>query len=495
VQLNWTVLALLGWSTAPLLGADVTEAERKKIEAQMAGTYNPLSFFDGKLVFDVQERLRFEFRENNFDFNDAADAVTDDAWLLQRVRLGVLYSPLDWLKVYVQGQDVWEIDSTRPDVPFVSGSEGNDFFDLRQALVEVGDVKKFPVAAKIGRQELSYGDERLIGAFDWNNFGRSFDAFKVRYEPKRMGFWVDGFYSNVVTIEPRNQTENWDWEFNQSNDADHFLGLYTSSVSLIPIQTTEAYLLFRDKDGNEPLYSSTTTTPAFGPAPAYDVEQQVWTLGLRVKSTAGKLAGFDYDFEGAFQAGTVRPTPASSALDHKAFALHAGGGYTFEELWSRPRLGIEYNVASGDEEVGDGDNESFMNLFPTNHKFYGYMDVFAWKNLHNPAVQLKCTPWQDSLQPYRLLFVQLDYHLFWLYTNEDAWYRANGVTAVRPVNAAARNADRFAGSELDLTIGYNPTKWLKLLGGYSHFFAGDYLDDTGAGDDADFVYVQSALQF
>ncbi len=56
MQRQWSAVALLGWSTASLLGADMTEAERKKIEAQMAGTYNPLSFFDGRLVFDVQSR-------------------------------------------------------------------------------------------------------------------------------------------------------------------------------------------------------------------------------------------------------------------------------------------------------------------------------------------------------------------------------------------------------------------------------------------------------
>jgi len=30
--------------------------------------------------------------------------------------------------------------------------------------------------ATIGRQTLAYGDERLIGTSDWNNFGRTFDA-------------------------------------------------------------------------------------------------------------------------------------------------------------------------------------------------------------------------------------------------------------------------------------------------------------------------------
>ena len=34
----------------------------------------------------------------------------------------------------------------------------------------------------MGRQELIYGEERLIGAFGWNNIGRAFDAAKLRWQ-------------------------------------------------------------------------------------------------------------------------------------------------------------------------------------------------------------------------------------------------------------------------------------------------------------------------
>jgi hypothetical protein len=70
---------------------------------------------------------------------------------------------------------------------------------------------------------------------------------------------------------------------------------------------------------------------------------------------------------------------------------------------------------------------------------------------------------------------------------------------VRPVNAAARKASPFAGSELDLTVGYAPKKWLKVLAGYSHFFAGNYLTDTqtatAGNSDANFGYLQLTLAF
>src|SRR5688572_31331263 len=96
---------------------------------------NPLSFFDGKLVFDVQERMRFEYRENNFDFNNDVDSLTDDSWLLQRFRIGMKWTPFPWLQLYVQGQDTREYDSDRPNTIGALGAEGDDKFDLRQGYI------------------------------------------------------------------------------------------------------------------------------------------------------------------------------------------------------------------------------------------------------------------------------------------------------------------------------------------------------------------------
>ena len=78
----------------------------------------------------------------------------------------------------------------------------------------------------------------------------------------------------------------------------------------------------------------------------------------------------------------------------------------------------------------------------------------------------------------------------------DAWYRANGVTKVRPPKAGS-SPDSFVGSELDFTATWKPTKNFALQAGYSHFFAGSYLSDAGSkkSDDADFAYMQVQIDF
>jgi hypothetical protein len=471
--------------------AEVTEAQRTKIEQQLNGTYNPMAFYDGKLVFDVQERVRGELRENNFDFNSDVDSATDDVFLLQRLRVGATFKPHTWFKAYVQGQDTREFWSKRRNVPFVAGSEGDDPFDLRQAYLELGNAADFPVIAKVGRQELIYGDERLIGAFDWNNFSRTFDTVKLRYDKPAQKFWVDAFAAHVVTIRGYGPGENRGWTFNDGNWQDTFAGVY-GSTTWIPKQTTDLYFLYRNKKDNDPLYQDGLGNRAR----PYDIAQEVYTIGARVKSLPGTLHGFDYEAEGAYQFGRDQgrigpdyPNLAGTDLDHNAFAFEARAGYTFEDVGWKPRIGLEYSVASGDTDPNDDKDESFLNLFPTNHKFYGYMDLFAWKNIHNPSISFKVAP-----DPK--VTIQLDAHAFWLFTNEDAWYRANAVTMVRPVS---RDADTFVGNEIDLTIGWNPVRYLKFLAGYSHFFAGDYVSDTAGGaagdNDADFGYIQATITF
>jgi len=151
-------------SGAPLMAGERTNDGVTSIKTVTPQEHHPLSVANGSVAFDVQERLRFEARENNFDFNNGVDDATDDEWLLQRFRIGVLVKPAPWLKVYAQGQDAREFGSERPNIPGVLAAEGDDQFDLRQAYFEAGDSTKFPLALKIGRQILSYGDERLIGS-------------------------------------------------------------------------------------------------------------------------------------------------------------------------------------------------------------------------------------------------------------------------------------------------------------------------------------------
>lgn len=115
----------------------------------------------------------------------------------------------------------------------------------------------------------------------------------------------------------------------------------------------------------------------------------------------------------AFQTGDV------DGRDLTAFAGHWNVGYNWLSHPWKPRLGLQYNYGSGDQNPADGKIETFQNLYPTNHLFYGFMDTTGWLNMHNPQINLTVTPTKK-------LKVMLDYHLYWNATNDDAWRRVNG---------------------------------------------------------------------
>ncbi len=428
-----------------------------------------------------QVRLRLEHKEH-FAAPGVPGAVDfrrtggneDNTYLLLREKVHAGYAPRPWLTAFVEGRDSSSQKDDRNPNPEA------DQFDLHQAHLTLGNPKEFPLTAKVGRQELVYGDERVVGAFDWSNVGRVFDAAKLRFE--NPDIWVDGFVGRVVLVD--------DNSFNEANDYDTFSGLYASTKTLIPKQETQLYLLSRNVGPGSP-----TASP-----------RDIYTIGLRVKSLPGQLGGWDYEAELAGQFGRYKFAAAGPSLDHEAFAAHIAGGYTCTKTTLTPRLGLEYNYASGDGNPADGEHGTFENLFPTNHKFYGYMDFVSWQNMHNARLT-------SSIKPVKKLTVTADYHAFWLADTADAFYQVNGASrggvnaAFRGVAASPNPAiyganpayGSYVGSEVDLIGTYALKPYAALQAGYGHFFVGNYVKDSLAGSggaaDADYVYLQLVFNF
>ena len=404
------------------------------------------------ITFSLEQRLRGEWRENNFDFDNSADAPTDDVWLLNRTRLGADWTPAPWLRLTVQGQDTREFFSARPNVLGQLGAEGDDALDLGQAHVELGNPMN-GLSAKLGRQMLVYGDKRFISSGEWGNASRTFDAVRLHYE--QPDWWLDAFSASVVRFREAELNLS-DW----LNDSDAlnqtFSGIYFSTTTL-DVQTTDLYALhLRDDAGTSFI-----------------------TLGTRMKADPAKLGGWDYATEMAVQTGDLKNKRLA------AFGGHWDLGYIWLRSPWQPRLALEHSFASGDSNAADGRTGAFQNLFPTNHLYYGYMDLFAWQNVHNPAVHF-------SVQPHEKVKIMADFHAFWLADTSDAWYRSSITNTARPVTPGA---SRYAGCELDLTVLWKARKHLEVQAGYSHFFAGDYLRSSGANDDADFACVMTTITF
>ena len=247
---------------ANLLSLDDGKGSKAFVQPTPPTPENPLSFFGGKLVLDLQERLRWENRMNNFDFNSAVRSPTDGNWFEQRFRFGVTVKPVDGLTFYAQGQSSIEANGHRGTIPGTNAAEGDDYFNLRQAYVQIANYDVCPWGLKIGRQELSYGDERLVGSFDWSNYARTFDAVKVTYQGS--GWWVDAFTSTPAVIYEGRYDQSDLFNGTEIGRDLVFSGLYFST-DLLPFGTLDLYSFMVDQaNGNtanaEGLLSAPATT-------------------------------------------------------------------------------------------------------------------------------------------------------------------------------------------------------------------------------------------
>ena len=110
------------------------------------------------------------------------------------------------------------------------------------------------------------------------------------------------------------------------------------------------------------------------------------------------------------------------------------------------------------------------------------MDLFSLQNIHNAESVLK---WKINQQSH----LRVAYEGFWLVKSaSDAWYNA-GAGVVR---RAAGPVSSYVGSEIDFTMSTAFKPWhLATMLGYSHFFAGSYIGQTGTSRDANFFFLQA----
>ncbi len=375
---------------------------------------------------------------------------SDDGYGLIRTRLDLGITPASWLKFGFQGQDA-SAPGIR-DVPNIGVFR--DGFDLRQAYARIGSEKS-PVTLTVGRQVLAYGDQRLIGALNWTNTSRAFDAVKLQFRGD--GARVDVFSAQVVQNDPAVR-------INRSMEGNNLHGVYGAIENVIPGSTLEPYLLLRS------TRSVVNELNQRGDLNRYTMGLRAWAKGL---------GPWDYNLALVRQWGDV----ADAVID--AWGYYAELGYSIDAE-SSPRLYVHYNFGSGDEDGGDGRVGGFDNLYPTAHFLYGYNDLVGWRNLRNIRLGAE-------FKPHPKFGLQFDFHSFWLATGNDALYSVAGVLSVAPPPGGA--TDLKVGNELDAVFTVPFSKAVSLSGGIGHMFPGPYLKANTPGDGNTFTYLVASYKF
>ncbi len=393
----------------------------------------------------VEERFRYEFRKD-YDFNETRK--DNGSLFFHRLRLnGKLVFNNEEAKEKLEL--FWEgLDAQTGGYQLKPLANQVDDFDFFQGYIKAQDIAGSRVDVKIGRQILEYGKGRLIGAPAFNNRMRSFDAAVAHID--QAGFYSDLIYGQTVNYDDNN--------FNRSREDEKLGGFYGGFQKEKESPLFEGYFLS--------LWDHRT---------AAHVER--YTVGAR---HSGKVGGeFQYDLEVPFQFGEL------VGRDIRAWALHADINRTWKQLKWKPKMTLEYNQATGDQDPNDDEANSFVPLYQSTHTPYGQMDFFRWQNMRELAGQL-------VLAVHEKLKLTGETNFFWLESNADSWFNSAGV-ALRTKTSGERGY--YVGQEVSLRANYELNKHVKFEVGAAHFFTGEYVRDTGADDDADWLYSQVVLKY
>lgn len=376
--------------------------------------------------------------------NQRFDEARDDGYLLSRVRLSVSLKPASWFSAFVEGQDAHvHFNQLVPNQPGFQ-----DMMDLRQAFADVGQVGKTVVALRIGRQEINFGDQRLLGSANWGNVARSFDAARAVLHWSRVE--VHGFAASVVAAR--------EGAFDRHVAGDNLHGGWAS----IRTNANGGPVL-------EPFFFWHLAPRVAGERGGTG-KLNLWTSGVRTVAKAGPK--WDLKMELVRQGGKWGGDTVSS---------WAGFGSASRKLpgrWS-PRWINEYNYASGDKNPADGRHNTFDILYPTPHDKYGLGDQIGWKNIHHIGSWIE-------VQPRKALILEGKFHTWWLASERDGIYAATGGLQVRDPSG---RSGRHVGYELDLQGFYTFTKAIRLSGGVGYVIPGEFLKKASPGGSNTFAYM------
>jgi len=430
------------------------------------------------------------------------------AFTSQRTRLAFGYK-WDRLTFGVSVQDVrvWGQDASS-----ISNADGNRFM-LHEAWADLVLANKADttikfklfdlMSVKIGRQELSYDDVRLIGNLDWLQQGRrhdmallktvhkgwqvdlgyafnqNSDAFGVTstsYVPANLPAYVKNSMGNLVATpagilplagagnaannSAKTGTPVWTNPPTTNGGTQDYKSFTSLYISKKFGQTKFSGLFFNDNFGKYKIDSVGNAGSGYvygrrfvstGPADEFDYtgSNSRFTYGLMINHTIGNASGFG---KIAIQAAYY----AQSGKNRDGVKMKGAYHYTVTATYQKGRISVTpgYDVLSGNK-ANTAEDEKFDPLYGTPHRHWGYMDYFyvgtgsAAGGLNNPYLKFKYTS--------NTLTLGIDLHHFSLNTDMA---RADG-------SMVGKNL----GNEIDAVLNYNMNKFTNIELGYSVMYA------------------------
>jgi hypothetical protein len=430
-----------------VLGAVVVTVARGAGAQSPAPAPETIALGEWQLAPSIDVRTRGEYWRDPADMGGLdADTgtvtrrVRDAGGLLERTRVGLdaQRGALE-ARVVLQDARAWGATSTTG-VPWPQAALAQ--FGAYEAFVEAHTIAARPSFVRVGRQAVTWGEGRLLGASDWSPTGRSLDAVRGRLQ---VGTWGFELLAAVIEMPHPLGTSAGDVQGPEVAGVQ----LYGAQAEWVidPLLRLQLYSLTRVSRGEA------STTPDSRSLGSTRADSEIYTQALRVH---GDRYGWAYGVEGAYQLGRAFYLQANRA----AYAGAAHVAKALDRVLLTPTVRIGAAFASGDD--GSSTYRQFDPLLPDAHTWYGAMDLFAWSNIEEANARVSIVPWTDTS-------IALEYRYAQLFESSGAWI--NGYLAT--VGRSPTNTQNALGHEIDAAFAWQPWIPLDIGVGYSLLVPGD----------------------
>ena len=411
----FAVVALASMSAAP-------------ISAQSAAP--PAQMLSLPMVFSGEVRSRTEW-------DAPGGAASPDVFTMLRSRFGVRVEPTHALTMVLQLQD-----------SRVLGTEGNrassavDVFDLHQGYLQlVAPWRGSELALRAGRQEIAFGNERLVGAVNWSNTGRTFDGARLSLAPAGPAGAERWSLTSFAAVMEENGRRFGGAVPGTDPAPDHVvLGAYASRGA--PAKAGADVTLLYDGGARYRSYADAHRT----------------TADARVRVPLA--FSFRVELEGAVQTGAQLYVPATGAPTAQRVRAWLAAARLARAI-GRGTAIAGMDLLSGDDSPADARYSAFGTMFGTNHPFYGLLDVIA-----DPAATTKERGLRD----------------LFLTATHPVTTRLEPLSELKRL-ALATGTGRRLGTEADLVAPVRLAAGTTLELGYALFRAGPAAEPLGLGTD------------
>jgi len=417
-----------------------------------------------------QYRTRTEFRAGQGTL--PAGGYEPTLFTNSRLRLNVGLTA-DRFKFFTSIQDIrtWGQDAST-----ISNLDGSRLF-MHEAWgeVQINDstfLKKVDfLGFKVGRQEISYDDQKMLGGLDWLQQGRSHDAIILKFAEKAwradagFAFNQSREYKNTGTVYtgvPATQLGPDGAPIN-TGAGTNGIGVMYKAMQYLYVSKEFGFTKITGLYFNENFQKRNAATGVFIPG-----TNNRTTVGLSVYGTLFRKHKIDAQ---AFYQGNQDKT--GKTMDGYMFSLSTQFAIG-RKLMTGP--GVDYLSGNNTMDSTSKVNRSFDPLYGTTHKFWGFMDYFYVADAYglqgvNGSTN-RLSPglidiyWKSKYRLRDNLIVTLDIHEF---------FAGNKVANIFTSTDKSDEMNTRLGTEIDFVLNYNLTKAVGFEMGYSAMFGTETL--------------------